>query len=378
MRARPPPMASTMKCAERRLVSSSSRACTTSVGQRIFGAAFITIARNRSTWRMHSSGTHLIVEILAALELGLDDRAQLLVLDAERVFLFDFHASRQARNGIQHGAQEAIPRCGPAVDVDGRREHDQIALGVTLALREQRREQRAHAHAHQVQGWMLIADLAVFGDDRLDPVLGGDAGEILRFGPVARERQRIGHQSGVLEPLVHRPEVVLRAPEAVDEERRIRRCSGAHAADGRRADDADDAVQIAIVVVDRSRLVDRPCWCPMVRTPHSAWCPPRPRAALAEARSDRVAILRRDAGEPVGERGELLRRQPDQAGRVAADDQLAGLRRPFVGDQPMRADRGLEASLPFACSRRRQRAGPPRAWPPADRSSPARRRSPAR
>ncbi len=59
MRARPPPMASIMKCAERRLVSSSSRACTTSVGQRIFDAAFITIARSRSTWRMHSSGTHL-------------------------------------------------------------------------------------------------------------------------------------------------------------------------------------------------------------------------------------------------------------------------------------------------------------------------------
>ena len=32
-----------------------------------------------------------VVEILAALELGLDDRAQLLVLDAERVLLLDLH-----------------------------------------------------------------------------------------------------------------------------------------------------------------------------------------------------------------------------------------------------------------------------------------------
>ena len=45
------------KLAEARLVSSSSRACTTNVGQRMSFALVITSLRRRSTWRMHSSGT---------------------------------------------------------------------------------------------------------------------------------------------------------------------------------------------------------------------------------------------------------------------------------------------------------------------------------
>src|SRR5260221_9962673 len=69
-----------------------------------------------------------IVEILAALELGLDDRAQLLVLDAERVLLLDLHRAPDARDRVQQRTQPAIPGCGPAVDEHGWRQHHEIAL----------------------------------------------------------------------------------------------------------------------------------------------------------------------------------------------------------------------------------------------------------
>ena len=65
---------------------------------------------------------------------------------------------------------------------------------------------------------MLVADFAILGDDGVDPVLGGDAGEILRLRAVPGQRERMRDEAGVLEPLVHRAQVVLRAAQPVDEE----------------------------------------------------------------------------------------------------------------------------------------------------------------
>ena len=70
---------------------------------------------------------------------------------------------------------------------------------------------------------MRAANLAVFRDHGVDPIFRGDAHEILGLQTVARQRQRMRHQPGILQALVHRPQVVLRAAEAMDQKHPIRR-----------------------------------------------------------------------------------------------------------------------------------------------------------
>ena len=45
-----------------------------------------------------------------------------------------------------------------------------------------------------------------------------NADQIFGLGAVPGQRQRMGDEAGVLQPLVHRAQVVLRATQAVDQE----------------------------------------------------------------------------------------------------------------------------------------------------------------
>jgi hypothetical protein len=78
---------------------------------------------------------------------------------------------------------------------------------------QQCREQRAHAHAHHVQHLVLADDLAVLGAHGLEPVLGLHAHEVLGLRAVARQRERVRDETRVLQALVHRAQVVLRAAQ---------------------------------------------------------------------------------------------------------------------------------------------------------------------
>ena len=67
-----------------------------------------------------------------------------------------------------------------------------------------------------MQRRMRTANLAILGNHRVDPIFRGDADQILRLQTVAGQRQRMRHEPRILEPFVHRAQVILRAAEAVD------------------------------------------------------------------------------------------------------------------------------------------------------------------
>ena len=282
MRARPPPICSTRKFAERRLVSSSSRACTTSVGQRI---SFARLHQDRAqavdlpdALERHPP----VVEILAALELRLDDRAQLLVLDAERILLLDLHRAADAGHRVEQRTQAAIPGRGPAVDVHGRREHARgcPSRGCSRCASTAASSAPMHMPITCSRGcWSrtsrYLATTASIQSSAVTPARSSG------FVPWPGSVSECVTKPGVLQPLVHRAQVVLRAAEPVDQEhavgRRPRAAAAAHrrrftasllglppscahvpvAAVVRNAHDADDAMQLAVVVADRARLVAR-------------------------------------------------------------------------------------------------------------------------
>ena len=128
-----------------------------------------------------------------------------------------------------------------------------------------------------------------------------------------------------------------------------------HAVRGREPHDAHHAMQRAVVVADRARLVGRVEPLPARRDHRVREDVIRALAphALLEARADTLARVGRDQREPVGERRELRRRHTEQRARVPGHLEAAARRVPFVREQPVRADRRLETRLPFA--RRAQR-----------------------
>ena len=161
----------------------------------------------------HAGERHpAVVEAVVALELRLDDAAQLLVLDAVRVFLLDAHAATHGRQAVEEMAQIAIPRRRPPVEVDRRRQHDEPALAVLLLLGHLDCQQRSHAHAHDVQGLELGSQLAIARAAGVEPVLDRHPQQVLGAGAVSRQRERVRDEPRHLEALVHRAQVVLRPP----------------------------------------------------------------------------------------------------------------------------------------------------------------------
>ena len=165
---------------------------------------------------------------------------------------------------------------------------------------------------------MQVAHLAVLGDDGVDPVFGRDAGQILRRRAVAGQRQRVRDEPGVLEPLVHRTQVVLGAAEAVDQEHAVRRDvrgAAARTPGGRssptalrhaRRPRADACVAAAMRTMPTTRC-SWPSWSRMARAsslaraarhrpPHADTPPCRRRLARARARR---SARRRARGPPA-------------------------------------------------------------------------------
>ena len=64
---------------------------------------------------------------------------------------------------------------------------------------------------------VLALDLGVSGHDRIDPVFRADARQIFWAGAMSGQGERVGHEPGVFQPLVHRAQVVLGAAQAVNE-----------------------------------------------------------------------------------------------------------------------------------------------------------------
>ena len=151
------------------------------------------------------------------------------------IFLFDAHAA-QPRQPVQKPAQSRVPRRCPAVDENGRRQRDQLALAVLLAFHEFDAEQRTHAHAADVQRVVAADEIAIKRLHRLDPLLGIHVHQVFRRRAVTGQCQRVCGESGALQRLVHRAEVVLGATKPVDHEHggvadRCRR-SASHERDG--------------------------------------------------------------------------------------------------------------------------------------------------
>ena len=159
-----------------------------------------------------------VVKCLAALELRLDDRADEVVLDPERVFLLDAHALLDERHAIQEVTRVDIPGCRPTIDVDRRSEDREPSAIVAFPLHNLGGKQRTQAHADDMQRFVFGKRLAVFRRDRIEPVLGRHAEQILGPRPMSGQGERMNREVVVLEVLVHRAEVVLRAPESMHEE----------------------------------------------------------------------------------------------------------------------------------------------------------------